>query len=60
MRVRGYDSKETLDAETRADDLNAHRITRLSLDMGIATMRWYAGQALLSSLVVLSKCFSIG
>jgi hypothetical protein len=36
MRVRSYDAKETLDAETRADDLNAHRITRLSLDMGIA------------------------
>jgi hypothetical protein len=34
MRVRSYDSKETLDAETRADDLNAHRLTRLSLEHG--------------------------
>ena len=61
MRARSYDSNETFDAETRVDGLDAHKLTRLSLEHGVlSTMRWYTANFCFHRSIVSKSAFSIG
>lgn len=57
MRARSYDSNETFDAETRADDLNAHKLTRLSLEHGRCQQCDGTQSRLCFHRSIVSKCF---